>query len=173
MWPLFPSAVNAGEKSAPDIPFTACHTPGMEKWKLYAYASAVFAGFTAIVARAGLKTMSADLGLAVRSVFVSVFVLLNLLFWGNIHTVWGELKSSSIRTHALLALSALTTALSWICYYRAIKDGQVSYVALVDKGSIIITVVCSVLLLGDPFSWRLAGGTVLVLAGLFVLAGGK
>jgi transporter family protein len=73
----------------------------------------------------------------------------------------------------LLALSALTTTLSWVCYYRAMHEGTVSYVSLVDKGSILVTLVLSVLLLGEPFTWRMAVGATLIIGGLLVLAGGK
>jgi transporter family protein len=49
----------------------------------------------------------------------------------------------------------------------------VSYVSLVDKGSIVVTLTLSVLLLGEPFTWRVAVGALLIIGGLFVLAGGK
>lgn len=145
----------------------------MEKWKLYAFASAIFAGFTAVLAKAGLKTLSADLGLAVRTVFVCIFVLLNLFVWSGAGQSAAALKNAGGKAVALLALSALTTTLSWICYYRAMKDGTVSFVSLVDKGSILVTFFLSVLLLGEPFTWRLALGAALIFAGLLVLVGGK
>lgn len=145
----------------------------MERWKLYAIASAVFAGLTSVVAKAGLKTLSADVGLAVRTAFVFGFILLNTLLWTGTGKTAAALQSASWRTITLLALSALTTTLSWICYYRAMKDGTVSYVSLIDKGSILVTIALSVLLLGEPFTWRIALGSSLVFAGLLVLASGK
>ncbi len=70
-------------------------------------------------------------------------------------------------------LSGLTTTLSWVCYYRAMKEGTVTYGSLIYKGSILVTLVLSMLLLGEPFTWRIAGGAALILTGLLVLAGGK
>jgi transporter family protein len=145
----------------------------MERWKLYAIAAAVFAGLTSVVAKAGLKTLSADVGLAVRTAFVFGFILLNTLLWTGTGKTATALQSAGWRTITLLALSALTTTLSWICYYRAMKDGTVSYVSLIDKGSILVTIALSVLLLGEPFTWRIALGSSLVFAGLLVLASGK
>lgn len=145
----------------------------MERWKLYAIAAAVFAGLTSVVAKAGLKTLSADIGLAVRTAFVFGFILLNTLLWTGTGKTAAALQTAGWRTITLLALSALTTTLSWICYYRAMKDGTVSYVSLIDKGSILVTIALSVLLLGEPFTWRIATGSSLVFAGLLVLAGGK
>ena len=136
---------------------------GMEKWKVYALVSAVFAGLTSVVAKAGLKTLSADLGLAVRSVFVCLFVVANLFLWGN--TSIAPLRNAGTKSIVLLALSALTTTVSWVCYYRAMKDGTVSFVSLVDKGSILVTLALSVALLGEPFTWRIAGGAALIVAG--------
>ncbi len=144
---------------------------GMEKWKLYAVAAAFFAGLTSVIAKAGLKTLSADLGLAVRSVFVCAFVLANFFIWSSGQIT--ALRTADGRTIGLLALSALTTTLSWVCYYRAMKDGTVSFVSLVDKGSIVVTLTLSVLLLGEPLTWRMAGGSALILVGLLVLMGGK
>ncbi len=145
----------------------------MERWKLYAFAAAFFAGLTSVVAKAGLKTLGADLGLAVRTMFVFSFIMLNTMLWTGTSKASVALQSASWRSIGLLALSGLTTTLSWVCYYRAMKDGTVSYVSLVDKGSILITLALSVLLLGEPFTWRIAGGAALIITGLLVLAGGK
>lgn len=145
----------------------------MERWKLYAYAAAVFAGLTAVVAKAGLKTIGADLGLAVRTVFVFLFTMGAVLLFTDTSKAAANLHAAGWKSIALLALSALTTTLSWICYYRAMHEGTVSYVSLVDKGSILVTLALSVLLLGEPITWRLVGGAVLVTGGLLVLAGGK
>ena len=145
----------------------------MERWKLYAFAAALFAGLTSVVAKAGLKNLSADLGLAVRTAFVFVFVLANLFLWSSAGTNVTALRSAGGKTIALLALSALTTTLSWVCYYRAMKDGTVTFVSLVDKGSILVTLALSVMLLGEPFTWRVALGAALILGGIVVLAGGK
>jgi bacterial/archaeal transporter family protein len=145
----------------------------MERWKIYAFASAVFAGLTSVVAKAGLKTLGADVGLAVRTVFVLVFVVLNLLLWTGAEKTSEALRAAGWRSIALLALSALMTTLSWICYYRAMKDGTVSFVSLVDKGSILVTIVLSILLLGEPMTWRVGAGAALITGGLLVLAGGR
>jgi len=145
----------------------------MERWKIYAFAAAFFAGITSVVAKAGLKTVGADLGLAIRTVFIFAFVMLSTLLLTDAAKTATSIQSAGWKTVALLGLSGLTTTLSWICYYRAMHEGTVSYVALVDKGSILITLSLSILLLGEPFTWRLGVGALLVVAGLVVLAGGK
>lgn len=145
----------------------------MERWKIYAFAAAIFAGLTSVVAKAGLKTLGADVGLAVRTAFVFGFILLNTWLWTGIGKTAAALQAASWRSIWLLALSGLTTTLSWVCYYRSMKEGTVTYVSLIDKGSILVTLALSMLLLGEPFTWRIAGGAALIIGGLIVLAGGK
>jgi transporter family protein len=146
----------------------------MERWKLYAFASAFFAGLTSVIAKAGLNALGADLGLAVRTIFVCIFVMMNLWVWTGPTAAAQTLQNPAARSSILLlAFSALTTSLSWICYYRAMKEGTVSYVSLVDKGSIVVTLTLSVIALGEPFTWRIAAGASLIVSGLVVLAGGK
>jgi bacterial/archaeal transporter family protein len=145
----------------------------MERWKLYAYAAALFAGVTSVVAKAGIKVLGADLGLAVRTCFVFGFIMLNTILWTGASKATTQLAEAGWQPIALLALSAVTTTLSWICYYRAMHEGTVSYVSLIDKGSILVTLLLSVVLLGEPLTWRMAGGAVLIISGIVVLATGK
>jgi transporter family protein len=69
----------------------------------------------------------------------------------------------------LLMLSGITTTVSWVFYYRAMKDGLVSYVAAIDKGSILITLVLSFLLLKEPLTPKILMGAGLIFCGLVVL----
>ena len=52
----------------------------MEKWVVYAFLSMFFAGFTAVIAKLGLVGISSDLGVTIRTLFVSVFVVLFALW---------------------------------------------------------------------------------------------
>lgn len=125
----------------------------------------VFAGLTSVIAKAGLKNVGSDTGLAVRTVFVFAFVSLNILLFNNVKD-FGNLTRKDV---ALLGLSGLTTSLSWIFYYKAIKMGEVSQVALIDKGSIVITLLLSFLFLNEQFSWKIAVGGSMIIGGLIIL----
>jgi bacterial/archaeal transporter family protein len=140
----------------------------METWKTQALLAALFAGLTSILAKSGMKHLSADLSLAIRTCVVAALVILNALFWTSAHPA-AALGQARPRDFALLALSGLTTSLSWIFYYRAMKSGTVSFVALVDKGSIIVTLLLSFWLLKEPLTAKTAIGATLVIAGLVTL----
>lgn len=137
----------------------------MPVWLIYALVSTVFAGLTAVLAKIGIQKLSSDLGLAIRTIAVLGFVLINLFLWGG-HK---ELPQITSRSLIFLILSGLTTAVSWVCYYRAMQLGTVSWVAAIDKGSIVITILLSVWLLKEPLTPRLALGAGLIVAGMLVL----
>ena len=69
----------------------------------------------------------------------------------------------------LLVLSGVTTTLSWLFYYRAMKDGLVSYVAAIDKASIVITLILSFVLLKEPVTPKILVGAGLIFVGMLVL----
>jgi transporter family protein len=69
-----------------------------------------------------------------------------------------------------LGVSGLTTAVSWVFYYKALKEGEVSTVALIDKGSFVVAVVLAWLLLGEPMTKRVALGGTMIVMGLLVVS---
>ena len=138
----------------------------MERWVLYAVISAGFAGFTSVIAKQGLTGISAELGLALRTLFVCLFVL--IFAWLTV--VPAEIKSLQKVNYVWLGISGLTTAGSWIFYYKALKLGDVATVALIDKGSVIVAILLAWWLLKEASTWRVACGALLVVAGLVVIS---
>jgi bacterial/archaeal transporter family protein len=140
----------------------------METWKIQALLAALFAGLTSVLAKGGMNTLGADLATAVRTCAVFVFIAINALLFAGPQPL-AALRQAPARDLGLLVLSGVTAALSWIFYFRAVKAGTVSYVALVDKGSILVTLLLAFLLLKEPFTPRIACGAVLILAGVITL----
>lgn len=125
----------------------------------------IFAGITAVIAKAGLKNVASDTGLAVRTSFVFVLIWLNIFAFNDTK----DFSNLSKRDILLLGISGLTTTISWIFYYRAMKIGNVSEISLIDKGSIIITLVLSFIFLNEQFTWKIAAGGILIIAGILIL----
>jgi transporter family protein len=69
-----------------------------------------------------------------------------------------------------LGLSGVTTTISWIFYYKALKVGDVATVALIDKGSVVVAIVLASLLLKEVITLRMMTGAALIVAGLLVIA---
>ncbi len=138
----------------------------MERWVIYAIISMFFAGFTSVVAKQGLVGISAELGLTVRTIFVCIFVLV----FAAMAVDPAEVRSLQKVNYVWLAFSAITTAGSWIFYYKALKVGDVATVALIDKGSVVIAILLAWGLLKEAITLRLILGALLIVAGLFVIA---
>lgn len=132
---------------------------------IYVLLSMIFAGVTAVLAKYGMQNISADFGLGIRTAIIFVIIT-------TINVVEARYKEFSNLTNlqfVLLLTSGITTTLSWIYYYRAIKDGPVSYVAVIDKGSILITLALSFILLKEPMTSKVILGSLLILGGMVVL----
>jgi transporter family protein len=137
----------------------------MKNWMIFALISMCFAGLTSVIAKMGLKNVSSDTGLAVRTISVVLVVAINAFFFQSAR----DFKNLSTNDILILSVSGITAGLSWIFYFRAVKLGDVSQVALIDKGSIVITVLLSLLILNEKFTWQTAVGGILIIAGLLVL----
>ena len=137
----------------------------METWILYAILSMIFAGLTSVLAKYGLQNISPDFGLGIRTTIIFVIItVINLV--GAKYKEFSNLTGLQL---TLLAASGITTSLSWIFYYRAMKDGLVSYVAAIDKASIIITLLLSFFLLKEPVTPKIMFGGSLIFIGMLVL----
>ena len=138
----------------------------MADWMLFALGAAFFAGLTAILAKIGVEGVSSNLGTCIRTVVILIFILLLVSF----RREWPHPGQLNPRSMIFLALSGLTTGLSWLCYYRALQGGPVSLVAPIDKLSLVVAVGLAVLVLGErltPGQWL---GTSLMTAGALLLA---
>jgi transporter family protein len=137
----------------------------MPTWIFYAILSMIFAGLTSVLAKYGLQNISADFGLGIRTTVIFVIITtVNVI--GSKYKEFTQLSNLQL---TLLIASGVTTTLSWIFYYRAMKDGLVSYVAIIDKGSLVITLLLSFFLLKEPMTPKIIVGALLIFAGMLVM----
>lgn len=137
----------------------------MKQYQIFALISMLFAGLTSVIAKAGLKNVASDTGLAIRTSFVFFLIWLNILIFNNTKDFANLTKKDIV----MLGISGLTTTISWIFYYRAMKIGNVSEISLIDKGSIIITLALSFFFLNEQFTWKVAIGGLLIIGGILIL----
>jgi bacterial/archaeal transporter family protein len=135
-------------------------------WFFWALLSAVFAALTAIFAKVGLEGVDSDLATLIRT-FVIIGVLIVFV---HVTRKWSNPFELSSRTWLFLVLSGLATGASWVCYFRALKIGEVSKVAPVDKLSLLLVAVFAFLFLNERPSVREWVGILMVGAGVLVLA---
>lgn len=138
----------------------------MEKWIVYAFISMLFAGVTSVIAKLGLTGISGEMGLTIRTIFVFIFVLL----FAVVAVPKQEFNLLTQQNILWLALSSVTTSLSWLYYYRALKLGDVATIAIIDKGSFIVAVILAWLLLKEQITMRIVIGCSFILAGLLIVS---
>lgn len=135
-------------------------------WFAWAVLSACFAALTAIFAKIGLDGIDSDFATLVRTVVILVVLTGFVAYVGK----WSNPAELSPRTVLFLVLSGLATGASWVCYFRALKIGDASKVAPVDKLSVVLVAIFAVIFLGERPGARDWLGIGLVGAGVVVLA---
>ena len=136
------------------------------QWFFWAILSAVFAALTAIFAKIGIQGVDSDLATLVRT-WVILVVLTGFVFFAG---KWSNPFELSGKTWGFLVLSGLATGASWVCYFRALKIGEASKVAPVDKLSLVLVAIFAFAFLGERPSLREWAGILMVAGGVLVLS---
>ena len=135
----------------------------LNRWELYAFGSAFFAGLTAILSKLGVAGINSNLATFIRTLIIIAVILF-------IRDEWRKPESIPASTWLFLMISGIATGLSWLCYYRALQLGPVTKVAPIDKLSIVFAILLGVLFLGEHLTWQLAvGGSLIVLGSLVMV----
>jgi transporter family protein len=135
-------------------------------WIGWALLSAIFAALTALFAKTGVARIDSDLATLVRTCVVLLLLGPFVFLAGK----WTNPFALPPRALGFLALSALATGASWVCYFRALQAGPVAQVASLDKLSVVLVALFAVVFLGErpsPLGWL---GIMLVGSGAVVIA---
>lgn len=130
-------------------------------WLIFAFLSAVFAAATSLLAKIGIENVNSNLATAIRTFVVFIFA------WGIVacKKECRSVKEITKNDALFLVLSGIATGASWLCYYYAVKNGQVSVVVPIDKLSILISVAFSAIFLKEKISARQGLGLALLTLG--------
>lgn len=134
-------------------------------WLFYAVLSAVFASLTSILGKIGISGVPSNLGTAIRTIVVLIMAWIMVF----VTKKQGELKKIDRKSMLFICLSGLTTGLSWLCYYKALQDGQASIVVPTDKLSILVTVAFSCIVLKEKLTKKSLLGLLLITVGTLLL----
>ena len=135
-------------------------------WFYWALLSAIFAALTAIFAKVGIQGVDSDLATLIRTAIIIVVLSAFVAYTGK----WANPLELSPKTWLFLGLSGLATGASWVCYFRALKIGDASKVAPVDKLSLVLVAVFAFAFLGERPSLREWSGISMVAVGVLLLA---
>lgn len=135
------------------------------KWLIYALGSAVFASLTSILGKIGIEGVESNLGTAIRTIVVLIMAWVVVF----VTKKQGEIKNIDKKGWIFLILSGITTGLSWLCYYKALQDGQASIVVPIDKLSIVITIAFSYFVFKEKLNKKSFLGLLGIISGTMLL----
>ncbi len=135
-------------------------------WFFFALLSAIFAAITSVLSKLGMENVNSDCATAIRTGIVLIMAW--LIVFAKKET--GLVKEVNKKDLLFLVLSGISTGISWLCYFYAIQHGQISVVVPIDKLSIVITVVFSVIFLKEKASSKVWLGLGLLTAGTLCMA---
>ena len=134
-------------------------------WMLYAVLAAVFAALTSILAKMGISGVESNLGTAIRTGVVLIMAWVIVFARGK----QAQLKSIDKKELLFIGLSGIATGASWLCYYYAIQNGEISVVVPIDKLSIIVTVIFSYFVFKEKLSKKAFAGLCLMVVGTLLM----
>ncbi|EMD6372148.1 TPA: EamA family transporter [Morganella morganii] len=140
----------------------------MSAWLIYALLSAISAAMVAVFGKMGLQHLDANTATAIRAVIMALFLVGVVVVQGKLNLISEIIENR--KALFFIALSGIAGALSWLFYFMAIKNGQVSQVAPIDKLSVVFAVIFAVILFGEKISMIAAGGVALITVGALMVA---
>lgn len=135
-------------------------------WLFWAILSAVFAALTAILAKLGVSEVDSDVATLVRTVVIVALMTGVLAASGKLGLL-ARVPGSAV---LWLVLSGAATGASWFAYFRALKLGDASRVAPIDKLSVVFVAVLGAVLLGERLSATGWAGIAMIAAGAALVA---
>ncbi|MBX5492528.1 MAG: EamA family transporter [Chloroflexi bacterium] len=138
----------------------------MPSWVILGLLSALCAGLVAIFGRLGVQSVDVTAATTARSVVMTIFLLLLATATGRL----GALQAVDGRAWLFVVASGVAGAVSWLCYFAALRLGQAGPVSALDRLSLAFTVLLAAPLLGEALTWPRLIGTALVLLGAYLIA---
>jgi transporter family protein len=123
-------------------------------------------GSTPLLEKMGLKEVEPLTGILIRSGAITIVLLVIYLFNGRIH----ELTKISLKNYSLFAASGIMAGLiaMWT-YYYLLKTGMTSKIVPIAAAYPFITVILSIVILGEQVTFQRIIGIVFTIGGIILI----
>jgi len=135
-------------------------------WILWASLAAISAALVTVLTKAGLKNVDSSLAFALQSILIFT-ITWSVVAWQG---TFGGIKEMDSKTWILLALAGVATSLSTLFSFKALSMGEASYVTTIERSSLVIAILLSVLFLKEKITWQLIVGALLIISGAIIIA---
>ena len=136
-------------------------------WIIFAILAAIFSGLTTVFAKVGVSKANSTLVTGLRTIVILIFSVIVFIFLGD------GFKNLNLKTIIFIILSGITTALLWICYFKALSLADVSKVTPIDKLSIVITLILSSVFLKEKITIIKIVSMISMISGTFLMVNKK
>ena len=137
----------------------------LNQWLIYAFISAIFAALVAIFGKIGMKGIDSTLATTIRALVMFVFLFVVIILQKK-YILIGTIKQVD---YVFIILAGIAGAMSWLFYFLALKSGEATKVASIDRLSIVFIMIFSLLFLGEKFSLKLLSGIILIAVGAILI----
>ena len=135
-------------------------------WFIYALIGAIFAAFSTIFAKIGLRGLNSITVTTLRSIIMTIIIF--IIFILEIRNI-NNLFNLSNKDYIFVILSALFGALSWIAFFYALKIGEASNVSIIDRSSFLFVVLFSIIVLNEELTIQKVVASILMFIALVLL----
>jgi transporter family protein len=135
-------------------------------WIVWAILAAVSAALVTVLTKAGLKNVDSSLAFALQSVFI-LSITWGIVMWQD---TLGDIKDIDMKAWLLLSLAGVATTASTLFSFKALSLGPASFVTTVERSSLVIAIVLSVIFLKEKLTWQLVVGAVMIISGAVLIA---
>ena len=138
-------------------------------WIFLSLLSALFAGITATVVKGVSKEVDSTLGFGVQAVVILVCTWVVIAVQGKA----GDLVTIDGKSWLFLAITGVITTFAYLFYFAALKMGNASQVAPIDRLSLIFAIVFAAVFLKEKLTPQIIAGGALMAAGALMIAMSK
>jgi len=135
-------------------------------WVLWAVLAAISAALVIVLTKAGLKNVDSSLAFAIQAVLIFIIAWSVVAFQGN----FGDWKGIEKNAWIFLLSAGICTSLSTLFSYKALSMGPASYVATIERTSLVIAIVLSVIFLKEKLTWQILVGGAVMIGGAVLIA---
>ena len=128
------------------------------KWIIYAILTAIFTSTTTIISKVGLNNINSYLATFIRTIVVFI-ILIIIIFITKKYKDIKELDSKGLR---IVIYSGITNTLSWLFYFKPLQKGETTIVFTIEKLSIVVTILLSVIFLKEKLNKKQILGIIII-----------
>lgn len=126
----------------------------------------MFAGLVAIFGKIGISGIDSTLATTVRAIIMAIFLAIVAGALGK----FSDLATITGKPLAFIILSGVAGALSWLCYFVALRYGPASGVAAIDRTSVVFVLIFAALFLAEKITLKSATGAVMIALGAILMS---